>query len=204
MEGGRMVRVMAILTSLLLLSDTTIHLEQVPMALPPLVGKSDAEIVKAVEQEALVFPSEAAPSRLKRAFSAARSSGSERRVCTEASGVGPVRSGEFVIGGELSGPVSNNGPKRIAPKIWWSPLHHSGSMQLDVRARRLGSPEEYRFHSTRVAWSAASSARPVPDNDKEYFFPSGIEFLHSGRWLLVATQGADWGCFILTLPVPSL
>lgn len=169
-----------------------------------LSGSSAAEIVAAAEREAATFPVEARlPRRLKSVFASPDTQGTAARKCVAGSGRGPLRSGEFVIGGELSGQDPKDPRKRIAPKIWWSPLHHEANMELLVRARKVETRGEYRFHGVTVAHGLPNPNHAVPEEEREYFFPSGIEFLHSGTWVLVATQGADWGCFILTMPSDS-
>ncbi len=199
-----MTRIVAVVAGIFFLGGAAVGLAQGPSALPSLSGKTEADIVAAAEREALTFSADSrAPARLKKAFTLPGPSGTAERRCVEGSGLGPVRSGEFVIGGTLSGPDPSARGRGVAPKIWWSPLHHSATMDLVVRARRGGSSEEYRFHGTTVAWGS-SPGQTVPESEREYFFPSGIEFLHSGRWVVVATQGSDWGCFILNMPVPSL
>jgi hypothetical protein len=114
----------------------------------------------------------------------------EDRTCTVGQGLGPVRSGEFVIGGQLSGKEAMIAGQ--PGKVWWAPLHHGRNMPpLVVRGRNLSAPSDtVRFTSAMVAASAAQSHR-------EYFFPSGIIMPRPGRWLVIATSGANWGCFIL-------
>ena len=199
-----MVRIVAVVAGVALLGGVWASRDQAPSPLLYLSGKSEADIVAFAEREALAFPVDSGvPTRLKKVFAFPIPSGTAERKCVEASGLGPVRSGEFVIGGSLSGPDLIGRGMGVAPKIWWSPLHHSATMNLVVRARRGGSAEEYRFHGMTVAWGAGAG-QPVPEGEREYFFPSGVEFLHSGRWVAVATQGSDWGCFILNLPQPRL
>lgn len=167
-------------------------------------GSTEQQLVATVEREAASFPRDSAlPLRMKKAFTSTDIAGSSERKCVAGSGSGPLRSGEFIIGGQLSGVDSRQRIRSVAPKIWWSPLHHAPKMELVVRARQVErGGGEYRFHGVTVAWGVPSAGENVPENEREYFFPSGIEFLHSGKWIIVATQGPDWGCFILTLASP--
>lgn len=168
-----------------------------------LSGSLESEIVAAAEREVATFPLKAEPPRrMKKLFTSADTHGTGARRCVAGIGRGPVRSGEFVIGGELSGKDPRDTRKGVAPKIWWSPLHHGPKMELLVRGRHVGAGGEYRFLGTTVAHSSQGPNQQTPIEEREYFFPSGIEFLHSGKWVVVATQGSDWGCFILTLPSP--
>jgi hypothetical protein len=170
---------------------------------PLLSGTTKEEIVASAEREALSFPVDPTPpARLKVAFTPGKTAGHVERKCVTGAGLGSIRSGEFVIGGELSGQDPRETRKRVTPKIWWSPLHHSAAMQLLVRGRRVGGGGEYRWLSVTVAHGLPAPGVHVPESEREYFFPSGIEFLHSGTWVLVATQGSDWGCFVLTMPWP--
>jgi hypothetical protein len=176
---------------------------QIDSMLGSLVGSSEQEIIETAERAAARFPVEATPpKRIKAEFDSEDVAGTAERKCVAASGRWPLRSGDFVIGGELSGPSQQDVAKRLAPKIWWSPLHHRPEMALRVQARRLDRGGEYLFYSTTVAHSAEDPHVEVPVNEREYFFPTAIEFLHSGRWIVVATSGSDWGCFILALPAP--
>jgi len=166
-------------------------------------GNSQADLVSSAEREAATFPVESGlPRRMKKVFASPDTPGTTARKCVTGSGRGPLRSGEFVIGGELSGQDPEDPRRRVAPKLWWSPLHHGEKMELLVRARRVGSGGEYRFHGVTVAHSSSGPNQLVPEAEREYFFPSAVEFLHSGTWVVVATQGSDWGCFILTMPSP--
>ena len=44
----------------------------------------------------------------------------------------------------------------------------------------------------------AASAFPSPDS---WFFPTWPRFATPGRWMIVATAGVNWGCFVLDRPV---
>ncbi len=120
------------------------------------------------------------------------------RVCVEAFEMGPARSGEFTIGGNLAGTSA-----MIAGhtgKVWWAPLHHARNMPpLVVRGRSVTTGDTVRFASANVAWPVGPGLVRVPEAERKYFFPSGITIPTAGRWLLIATSGPNWGCFILTV-----
>jgi hypothetical protein len=112
-----------------------------------------------------------------------------------------IRSGDFIIGGLIGGGQAAN--VGLQSKIWWAPYHnpHDYGTTLLVRAARLGaSSDTFRYVQPDHAWPASGGwLRPPPKSDaeKDSFFPSGIRFPQGGRWLLIATAGDDWGCFIL-------
>jgi hypothetical protein len=123
-------------------------------------------------------------------------SGTAERRCVAGVAIGPVRSGEFVIGGQLGESELGKlgafpGPRRgKGAKIWWNPLHSAQGMGLLVRARRLGTADTLTFSSTILANEGSPTTR---------FFPTGFVFPSAGRWLVVATADANWGCFVLTV-----
>lgn len=122
--------------------------------------------------------------------------GREDRRCVEASGMGPVRSGEFIIGGELGGRPAIL--PRVPAKIWWAPLHNGERMDsLVIVGERLSSPMHMRLALGTVAFPM-SPGQSIPSADREYFFPSGTIIPDWGRWLLIASSGPNWGCFIVT------
>lgn len=177
--------------------------DQNALTFAQLSGTSESEIIAAAEREGAAFPvATDLPRRTKAVFTSSETPGTADRRCVTGSGRGPLRSGQFVIGGELSGKDPQDPRKGVAPKIWWSPLHHESKMELLVRARRVETSGEYWFRGVTVAYGSAGPNQEIPVEQREYFFPSGIEFLHSGKWVVIATQGSDWGCFILTMPAP--
>jgi len=118
--------------------------------------------------------------------------GTSERKCVEGHEVGPVRSGEFVIGGQLGG---RKGAVAGTPaKIWWATLHSSSAMPtLIVRMRNLAAPgDTVSIASNRIGFVKSSVT-----GENDYFFPNVITFPRAGRWLLVASSGSNWGCFIL-------
>jgi hypothetical protein len=120
------------------------------------------------------------------------------RRCVVAYEMGPVSSGEFTIGGKLGGSVAMRAGAQ--GKVWWSPLHNSADMPpLVVRGRSLTTPTDtMRFTTDRIAWPVVPGALQLAQPKRKYFFPSGITIPRPGGWLLIATSGANWGCFIVT------
>lgn len=151
-------------------------------------GTSEAEIKTAAEKEGAAFPT-----------MRAQSDSAQPRVCVTTHDFGPARSGEFTIGGNLS-PGSSMLAGRPG-KVWWAPLYAARRMPpLLVRGRSLTNlGDTVRFTSERVAWPAVPGSPPIPEEKRKYFFPSGITIPQPGRWLLIATSGRNWGCFILTV-----
>lgn len=185
-------------------------------------GPTEAAIVTAAEAEGATYPRLPAPSKAPAGFSAQRdpllgtslavlSRGpvtdarmtTTGRKCVRGTNLGPVRSGEFVIGGQLGGgeplysgrSALNSGR---SAKIWWAPLHHSRDMApLVVRGRNLNAPHDsVVFTLSRIAYSPPTKPTRA---SHEYFFPSGTTLPSLGQWLLIATSGPNWGCFRLTV-----
>jgi hypothetical protein len=117
--------------------------------------------------------------------------------CAEGRGMGPTESGRFTIGGMLSGQYASRAGQ--AGKIWWRPAHANDRMPpLVVRGRNLTTLRDtIRFSSATIAWQSAPG-QPTQAANRQYFFPSRLALPTAGRWLLVATSGANWGCFIVT------
>jgi hypothetical protein len=110
------------------------------------------------------------------------------RNCVEGFDIRPIRSGEFVIGGNLGGDVAMMHGDR-GGKVWWLPMHQQTAGRLVVRGTRLGDRgDTIRYVTSNVAFNSGGR-----------FFPSGIAVPDLGRWLMVATSGTDWGCFILSV-----
>ena len=170
--------------------------------LPPLLGSAEVEIIGQAEKEGAGFLADPRPPlRVPKSFQSETAAGTAERRCVVATGKGPVRSGEFMVGGDLTGVARAWALKKVPPKLWWAPLHHAPTMSLVVRGKQVGSTEKgEQFKSTTVAWPVSAPGVKVPEAERDYFFPTEIRFLRDGgKWILVATQGADWGCFVLTI-----
>jgi hypothetical protein len=103
-----------------------------------------------------------------------------------------IRSGDFIIGGQIGG----DRPPRVGwqSKIWWAPYHNPEEYKtkLVVRGARLG------VRGDTIRYEQAIAATPRGGAKTDSFFPSGLAIPRAGRWLLIATAGDDWGCFILS------
>lgn len=134
-------------------------------------------------------------------FTDSRFGGTAERRCVVAASYtaytsapnGSLRSGDFIVrGGFLD--ASWGGFHAVKGyKVLWLPLHGSSSQKppLVVRAARIGSPaDSVRFHIDGLAKGTGPSV-PL------YGYPSEVSFPSAGQWVIVATAGNDWGCFVL-------
>jgi len=153
-------------------------------------GSNGVQVTAAAEREGATYrraagPSDAAP-----------------RTCALPWFNAPVKSGEFTIGGDVSPVLPLTAGRR--GKIWWSPIHHSKDMPpLVLRARNLTTMKDTaRITLPGVAYAGTPGSRR-PESERTYFFPSGTTLPTAGRWLVIATSGSNWGCFILTVVAPG-
>lgn len=99
---------------------------------------------------------------------------------------GALRSGDFILRGRVQGTL-HAGQQH---KLGWFPLHGSASHKppLVVRAARVGNPaDSIHFRIDHITHGGES----------EWGYPRDVSFPTAGQWLVVATAGNDWGCFLL-------
>ena len=158
--------------------------------------------IPAAEAEGAAFPRSAAPHTVARDFRSPVSGTSERRcvVPPPDSLLGDtLRSGDFIVRGSIgrrTGPMGHSLGR--ARKLLWEPLHnpyvYPTRSGLLVRAVRLG------HSSDTLRLAVAHAAYPgIKMKYTEAGYPSGFNFPSPGEWLMVATSGTDWGCFLLTI-----
>jgi hypothetical protein len=64
-------------------------------------------------------------------------------------------------------------------------------IEAEIRAARIGNPaDSVRFRIEGLAYSPGPFGRL-------YGYPSSVSFPSAGQWVIVATAGNDWGCFVL-------
>jgi hypothetical protein len=124
--------------------------------------------------------------------------GTAQRVCVDAGTANVVRSGEFYAG-PFAGYSENWHTISNWYKLWWQPAHLPDAdvpFGLTVRIALLDSVSEtYVMRTTSQIMPAAQLAMM----NHTPFFGSEIHLPHTGRWLMVASTGANWGCFVYML-----
>ena len=107
---------------------------------------------------------------------------------------GSLRSGDFIVRGGLLD-ASWGGFHAVKEyKVIWVPLHGSAlrTPPLVIRAARVGNPaDSVRFRVEGLTHSGADRPPPL------YGYRSDVSFPSAGQWVIVATAGNDWGCFVL-------
>ena len=140
--------------------------------------------VEAAEAEGAQYPKAVSLRELPADFVAAF--GPHERRCVDADGHAMARSGEFVAGPFDEYVVMAGTGKR---KVWWAPRQDSVRMPpLRLRATKVATP------SVTVDWTLSS----VASNDNGSFFNTQIVFPENGKWLVVVSSAANWGCFLLS------
>jgi hypothetical protein len=112
-----------------------------------------------------------------------------KRQCVEGGRSSDAQSGEFVLRGLQEYATRW---RHGNPKLMWVPAHASSSAPaaLIVRATRLDE------NGDQVVFTHAldrSTSPPVLG------YRTGFNLPSSGRWLLVASAGPNWGCFVFTV-----
>jgi hypothetical protein len=108
---------------------------------------------------------------------------------------GSLRSGDFIVRGGLLNASWGGFRAAREYKVVWLPLHGSSLQKppLVVRAARIGNgADSVRF---RIEGLAKGTGPSVP----LYGYPSTVSFPNAGQWVIVATAGNDWGCFVLAV-----
>lgn len=177
----------AVAWSILALSATGVSAQEVG-PLPSVLTRAD---LQSVEAEALSYP-ERPPSHLDPLWwTENEMPGSENRQCLDVPPEGPVRSGDFALWyNSLHRPRAGE-----VHKVAWAPSENSSDMSLRVRARLIGDPNASIDVRSGIA-RTISEGHPSGADDRFFFFASGTTFSKAGEWVVVATSGRNWGCFV--------
>ena len=163
--------------------------------LSPTLPPSD---VQAAEVEGAAFP-RGSPADVQIGFDAPAEVGTPDRRCVDVGNSRAALSGDFTAGpfGSLLGGGFRTSWHEGHTKVWWAPRHLADARPRDVgengllvRSRRLDVPSEaalYRYGGIVRSMNGVG------------FFNSGFWLPSSGRWMVVATFGANWGCFVVDL-----
>jgi hypothetical protein len=175
---------------LVLIVATIARAQQIPMT------------VAQAEAEGAAFPHDPAPVVLPAAYSAF--SGTAARRCVSSAdassattweAASSLRSGEMILRGH------NQTSDKRGNKMLWMPLHDPGGrpVTLSIRGVRLGNPADTLRQTVKLT---RGPARQI-GNPNSFGFPSIVVFPAAGRWLVVANDDHDWGCFVLDVAEPT-
>jgi len=155
--------------------------------------------IAAAEKEAASFPRGSAASAQPGFDASAADKGSGERQCVDAKGSKATMSGDFIAGPfeiEPGGGFTRNW-RYGHTKVWFSPRYLANAQPRElpdgegllVRGVRLDATAE------RTTYRYSTIVRSMSGTG---FFNSDLWVPSAGRWLLVATYGDNWGCFIVT------
>jgi hypothetical protein len=154
------------------------------------------------EREGATFPRDPAPATPPAAYKAFFGSverrcvsGDEDTVATSWGAASSMRSGDMILRGHS--PHAG----RLGNKMLWMPLHDPGrtAAMLTIRGVRMDQPSDTLRQTIAVE---RGPARELGHPDS-FGFPSEVKFPDAGRWLVIANEGHDWGCFVLDVAQSS-
>jgi len=156
--------------------------------MPATIGQAEAD--------GAAFPHGAAGATTQAVFIPPAYRGTPERRCLSPAQYDSVpmlslRSGEFVIRTIFTGEWGLHAGRDT--KILWMPLHGASDRgtPLLVRAARLAYPSDSLRQTIDGLTHGVRSA--------DYGYPSLVRFPSAGQWLVIATTGDEWGCFLLTV-----
>jgi hypothetical protein len=148
--------------------------------------------VQLAEAQGARFALAPAPELSQYTLLTAQYPGTSDHRCVEAGEAFRIRSGDFTVAGfSVYRGVWHAG----WGKLNWMPYHPQPANpgQLIVRATRLDDPTKQWIFEREGGMAHA------PGANLDYSYPSAFYLPSPGRWMLVATAGTNWGCFIYNL-----
>ena len=164
--------------------------------------------VAGAQAEGAAFPRATPPTVVQSLF-ARPVGGTSERTCSpsqpdDSIAASSLRSGEIIIRSRLAGrwgPHAGQGHK-----ILWMPLHGPAdtSTRISFAEWRKKAIEHapLLIRAVRVGNPADSLRQTLPGltgGPRQFGFPSELTFPTAGQWLVIATTGEDWGCFLLAV-----
>lgn len=164
--------------------------------------------VEAAQAEGAAFPQAAPPTVIQSVFTHPFG-GTNQRMCTwsvpdDSLTSGSLRSGEIILRSRFFGPwglragkghkmlwMPLHGPAKVSPSMSFAEWHKEAikSPPLVLRAVRIDNPADSLRQTVLYMTGGAT----------QFGFPSAVRFPTAGKWLVIATTGNDWGCFLLTV-----
>jgi hypothetical protein len=161
---------------------------------PPLPSDSMPRTIAEAERLGARMPRPTATNPVDSAAQAMARGTSERK-CVDVTALSIAQSGDFVVGPfDRYSAVWHTG----YGKLWWQPRHISTNetLPLVVRASRLEPAGSDRvFGQSSLARGGSPTGGII---SQTRFYPTGIHFPTTGTWLMVATAGDNWGCFVFS------
>ena len=157
-----------------------------------LPADSVASSVQIADAQGARLPSVPAPELSQYSLLTAQYPGTSDHRCVEVGEAYRIRSGDFVVAGfSVYRRVWHTG----WGKLMWMPYHPQPANpgQLVVRATRLDAP------APQWIFEREGGLAHSPGANLDYSYPSGFYLPTTGRWMLVASAGTNWGCFIYNL-----
>jgi hypothetical protein len=186
-RGDRVVLVASLITALMVASGD-ISAQQLG-SLPTVVDRSGLGLIEA---EGGRYP-ELPPSHPDPLYWRDDVEGTSERRCVAVPPTGPtagaIRSGDFMV------TYNALWQPRVGEqhKVAWAPAENAPQMALQVRGQLMGDPAA----PVVINSGLGRATRPgEPPRDDQFFFPSGVTFSKPGEWVMVATSGRNWGCFV--------
>ena len=117
---------------------------------------------------------------------------------------GSLRSGDIILRSRLTGRWGLHAGR--GHKIFWMPMHGPADTTTKVSfaewRRKAIEHAPLLLRAVRVGNPADSFRQTVTGltgGPRQFGFPSEVTFPAAGQWLVIATTGEDWGCYLLTV-----
>jgi hypothetical protein len=142
------------------------------------------------EYQGARYPAAGVPNNPRRSWDSLAGGTRERR-CVDVDNVSVAQSGDFIAGPfALYNPVWRTGYGKLIWQSFQVSQPWRSNPLLTVRAARIDPSGETRvFDGLSISTNGTGTL----------FYPTGVHLPTSGRWLMVATAGNNWGCFVITV-----